>query len=231
MNLFYCDNLTEKEGSLGKEESHHAVRVLRIQIGDKILVTEGLGEIYRAEVSQVSKTHVQFKCLDLFKQEKRKNKLHIAIAPTKSLDRFETFLEKAAEVGVDEITPIICFHSERKVYKIERGEKVIKAAAKQSLSCWLPKLNSAVTFHDFLENLQSENAHIAHCEEDLEKHNVLSKLDEMEDVLILIGPEGDFSKKEIDMALAKSVKAVSLGPKRLRTETAGMVVAIASKLL
>ena len=231
MQLFYCDNLTEKGGQLPKDESHHAFRVLRLKTGDHIGVTKGQGIIYKAVITHIDKNRVEFENMEISSEEKRTNYLHIAIAPTKSLDRFETFLEKATEIGVDEITPIFCKHSERKVYKTERGKKVITAAAKQSLSNWLPVLNEPVLFKEFISKPSSSTAHrfIAHCEDEQSKRDILKELHKLGDSLILIGPEGDFAQNEIQDALQQGFTAVSLGSKRLRTETAGIVVALASK--
>lgn len=231
MNLFFCERLDQHGGILGKDESHHAQRVLRLEKGDIILATEGLGIIYKAEILTISKSVVEFRNVEVYSSEKRKNYLHIAIAPTKSLDRFENFLEKATEIGVDEISPIFSTHSERKVYKIQRGKKVIQSAAKQSLSNWLPKLNEPLTLKDFIAQNQGESKYIAHCSDDSTKTHVLTDLKNEKDILMLIGPEGDFSTEEIDLAQKNGFRAVSLGNKRLRTETAGITVAIAGKIL
>jgi 16S rRNA (uracil1498-N3)-methyltransferase len=147
--------------------------------------------------------------------------LHIAIAPTKNIDRFEWFLEKATEIGIDEITPIICRHSERKIIKTERGSRILLSAMKQSLKYHLPKLNEAISLANFLKSNFDGTKYIAHCE-DGEK-NELKTVSKTEKTLILIGPEGDFSPKEIELALQNQFRAVSLGTSRLRTETAGII--------
>ncbi len=230
MNLFLAESLTEQGGYLGKEESHHAHRVLRLTHGSILLTTLGTGKIYESEIIESTKSKVLFKNLRLYKSVAPPNrKLHIAIAPTKSNDRFEFFLEKACEIGIDTISPIICDHSERKVYKVDRGQKIISAAAKQSLACYWPTLNEPKSFSEFIEANTSENNLIAHCENDQVK-SILPSLMQMNDVLMLIGPEGDFSKKEIEHALSKNFKECSLGSKRLRTETAGLAVALAFAL-
>jgi 16S rRNA (uracil1498-N3)-methyltransferase len=229
MHIFYCKDLDEKGGLLGKEESHHAFRVLRLTVGQTIGTTLGKGIIYESRITHIDKQRLEFENLRVLKEEKRSTYLHIAIAPTKSLDRFETFLEKATELGIDEITPIFSHHSERKTYKTERGRKVILAAAKQSQSAWLPVLNEPQSFKAFLEVSDQKNRFIAHCEEGQTKRNILKELHQLEDSNILIGPEGDFSTDEIYMALAQNIQAVSLGSKRLRTETAGIVVTLAAK--
>lgn len=231
MHLFYADVLSPENGFLGKEESHHATRVLRLSAGGSILVTQGIGVIYEAEITQLSKTALSFTNTRIFSEEKRGNYLHIAIAPTKSLDRFELFLEKATEIGVNEITPIISFHSERKVYKTERGLKVVKSAAKQSLSNWLPKLNEAISYDTLIKQTSTTSKFIAHCEDEKVRQDLLHEIHSIENCLILIGPEGDFSSAEIKKAIDNKFKPVTLGPKRLRTETAGIAVSIAAKLL
>ena len=155
------------------------------------------------------------------KEKQHNYHLHIAIAPTKNMDRYEWFLEKATEIGIDEITPIICEHSERKVITTERCNRILLSAMKQSLKYHLPKLNEAITLKDFLKQDFEGNKYIAHCEEG-NKTELRTEIKE-ERTLILIGPEGDFSPTEIEMALQNQFKAVSLGTSRLRTETAGLV--------
>jgi 16S rRNA (uracil1498-N3)-methyltransferase len=149
--------------------------------------------------------------------------LHLAVAPTKSNDRFEWFIEKATEIGITEITPVICAHSERKMVKLERLERVAVAAMKQSLGCWLPTINKAVNFNDFIKMQQTADFKgIAHCTE-TEKQSLGKLLQSGQDCLLLIGPEGDFSDQEIDQAIDQGYRPVSLGTKRLRTETAAIV--------
>lgn len=226
MNLFLAEELNESGGHLGKEESHHASRVLRLGAGAAILATSGEGIIYRSEISSASKSQMSFKNLEVLKQEGKGPRLHIAIAPTKSNDRFEFFIEKATEIGISEITPIICSNSERKVYKAERGQKIMASAAKQSLACWWPKLNEPIRFSEFLARKNASEKFIAHCQKD-DLPNILTGLSHFSDVSMLIGPEGDFTANEIEMAKAKSYRECSLGNKRLRTETAGLAVVLA----
>lgn len=231
MSLFFAEELSETGGQLSADESHHAARVLRLSTGDEILTTQGKGIIYRSRLLSLGKKHSQFENIEVFKDEKRGKYLHIAIAPTKSNDRFESFLEKATEAGVDEITPVICKNSERKVYKTERGKKILKAGAKQSLACWWPTINEPVLLKNFLPlNFEGFSKYIAHCE-DMDQPNVLPKLQQVEKLLMLIGPEGDFTPSEIKSAQEAAFTQANLGPKRLRTETAGMVVSFAHKLL
>ncbi|WP_417589905.1 RsmE family RNA methyltransferase [Owenweeksia hongkongensis] len=227
MNLFYTPHIKNGEGYLEKEESHHATRVLRMSSGDSLLVTDGKGTIYQATLTAASKSETRFSIEDVYKSEDNPSgHLHIAIAPTKSNDRFEFFLEKATEIGISEITPIICDHSERKVYKTDRGQKIVSAAAKQSLACWWPILHEPITLKEFLTKDPEGKKFIAHCEKD-DMPNILKELPSFSKVLMLIGPEGDFSPREIEKAREAGFKECSLGPKRLRTETAGLAVALA----
>jgi len=146
----------------------------------------------------------------------------LAVAPTKMNDRYEWFLEKATEIGIDSITPIICDHSERKVIKTERFDKILQSAMKQSLSYYLPTLHPLISFKEFIKQDFSDQLFIAHCE-DTERKSLKQALQPKQDVIILIGPEGDFSTKEIELAIAKSFSPVTLGNTRLRTETAAIV--------
>ena len=221
MQLFYLEN-PKDEIILSAEESKHATRVLRKKEGDILNFTDGKGGLYKAEITLADSRKCRLQIVSSDQKEKQHNyHLHIAIAPTKNMDRFEWFLEKATEIGIDEITPIICNRSERKVIKTERGNRILLSAMKQSLKYHLPKLNNAVTLKDFLKQDFNGTKYIAHCE-DGEK-NELKTVSKAEKTLILIGPEGDFSPKEIELALQNQFKAVSLGTSRLRTETAGII--------
>ena len=229
MHLFYADELNPQQALLGKEESHHATRVLRLAPGEEVLVTQGKGVIYKGVITQLSKTEARLDITGTFSEEKRQKYLHIAIGPTKSLDRFEFFLEKATEMGVDELTPLLSFHSERKVYKTDRGRKIIQAAAKQSLSNWLPQLNEPVNFNTVLDSTSPQRC-IAHCDASRKREDLLTSVSSYPNCLVLIGPEGDFSREEIEAAAAKGFAEVHLGTRRLRTETAGIAVVMAGKL-
>jgi len=221
MQLFYLEH-PEKEIILSAEESKHATKVLRKKEGDILNFTDGKGSFYKAEITVADTRKCRLKVVSTEQKTKQHNyHLHIAIAPTKNMDRYEWFLEKATEIGIDEITPIICSHSERKVIKTERCNRILLSAMKQSLKFHLPKLNEAIMLKDFLKQDFEGNKYIAHCE-DGEK-TALSVEDKAEKTTILIGPEGDFSPNEIEMALQNQFKAVSLGTSRLRTETAGLV--------
>lgn len=201
-------------------ESRHISKVLRKNIGDKVYITNGLGLLAEGIIKSNHPKKCEIEVLKINKKESPQHYLHIAIAPTKANDRFEWFLEKATEIGIQEITPLLCEHSERRTIKLERYEKVLQAAMKQSLSPFLPKLNALTSFSDFVNSEFNSTKLIAHCENEAKES--LAKL-VGETNLILIGPEGDFSKSEIDLALSKDFKATSLSESRLRTETAGIV--------
>ncbi|WP_366183604.1 16S rRNA (uracil(1498)-N(3))-methyltransferase [Flavobacterium ovatum] len=225
MQLFYNIDLNESTESFSfdKEESRHIIKVLRKKDGDILHVTNGLGLLFETKINLASDNKCTVDILSFTKKEPSKYHLHLAVAPTKMNDRFEWFLEKATEIGIHEITPIICDRSERKVINQDRYEKIILSALKQANELYLPKLNPAISFKDFVGQTEKKGLQlIAHCEE-TDKKTLKSILKPNEDVTMLIGPEGDFSDKEIQLALENNFQAVSLGNTRLRTETAAMV--------
>lgn len=224
MQLFYNPDINENstQFSFSKEESRHIVKVLRKKVGDTMQITNGKGWLFSATIISDNIKNCVAEISSKKHQEPSKYHLHLAVAPTKMNDRYEWFLEKATEIGVQEITPIICEHSERKVVKIERFEKIIQAAMKQSLSCYLPKLNDAVSFKTFINQDFKNDLFIAHCEE-TNKRSLKEEIKKNRDTTILIGPEGDFSSNEIEMALTNNFVPVTLGATRLRTETAAIV--------
>ncbi|WP_452222617.1 16S rRNA (uracil(1498)-N(3))-methyltransferase [Lacinutrix chionoecetis] len=224
MQLFYNPELTQDttQFAFSKDESKHITKVLRKKTGDVMHITNGKGWLFSAEIisDNIKNCVAEIKTKSF--KEKPKCHLHLAVAPTKMNDRYEWFLEKATEIGVQEITPIICEHSERKTIKPERFEKILQAAMKQSLSCYLPKLNEAMALKNFINQEFSGNLFIAHCEE-TDRKSLKQALKPNQDTTILIGPEGDFSTNEIELAISKNFKPVSLGETRLRTETAAIV--------
>jgi len=187
-----------------------------------LFVTNGLGILFKTEITLASDSKCTVKIVFIEKTEPSKYYLHLAVAPTKMNDRYEWFLEKATEIGVSEITPIICEHSERKIIKTERFDKIIQSAMKQSNQMYLPKLNDPILFKDFIKIENNDTKFIAHCEEN-EKKSLKESLNPKTNATILIGPEGDFSKKEIQMALDNEYLPISLGNTRLRTETAAII--------
>lgn len=225
MHFFYTPAIQPEHKAfiLTEEESKHAVRVLRLPVGQQLQLVDGEGGYYTAVITDAHPKRTVLEILTVDTAHgKRPYHLHMAIAPTKSIDRVEWFLEKATEVGVDEITPIICDHSERTTVKPERLHKVVVAAMKQSQRAYLPKINPAVRFVDFIEGEVFGKRFIAHCA-DGEKRTLSQSLQPGEPAVVMIGPEGDFSPAEIQRALEAGYSAVTLGNTRLRTETAALM--------
>lgn len=222
MQLFYDATLTPADTvfSFDKEESKHIIKVLRKKDGDTLHVTNGLGYLFTTQITLASEK--------LYRKNHRCRaskplayQLHLAVAPTKMNDRFEWFLEKATEIGLTEITPILCDHAERKHINFDRLEKVIVSAMKQSNQCYLPKIYPFTPFTAFVKSERTGQLFVAHCEE-TERFSLKSKLSPNQQTTILIGPEGDFSSSEIQLALTQNYQPVTLGSTRLRTETAAL---------
>jgi len=228
VHLFYTADLKPDQSlfQLSEEESKHAVRVLRLNVGDQVQLVDGVGGFYEAEIADAHPKRTQLRILNYTAEFQKPNyHLHIAVAPTKNIDRIEWFLEKATEIGIQEITPIISEHSERKEVKTERLNKVIVSAMKQSLKAYMPLLNEAISLDAFLNKAGADKdlkKAIAHCEEDAEKKYLNQEFERGQRYLILIGPEGDFSPSEIEKAISVGFIPVSLGEARLRTETAAL---------
>ena len=232
MQLFYHPELENNTDQFifPTDESRHISKVLRKKSGDILQITNGKGLFFEAKVLVPDHKKCIAKIISKTQVPPKPYQLHMVVAPTKLNDRFEWFLEKATEIGVHEITPVICDHSERKIIKMDRMEKVIQSAMKQSLQAYLPQLNPAITFKEYLAQPKSGTLYIAHCEEDQKKE--LSHLAMAhKDTTILIGPEGDFSTEEIRLALENGFQAVALGNTRLRTETAAIVACTAIALI
>jgi len=232
--LFYIPDIAGDLCTLNEEESRHCLKVLRLTRGDTIHVTDGKGNLFETEilVDKGKLCTVQIRnnlseagdsqpaAGSLYKFGYRDYRLHIAIAPTKNIDRFEWFLEKSTEIGIDEITPLICDHSERRQLRTDRLEKVITSAMKQSLKAWHPLLHEAMAFKDFITEDVGGNRFIAFMTDGAPQiHHIYRK---GKDATILIGPEGDFSQTEVDAAVKEGYRVISLGDSRLRTETAGI---------
>lgn len=231
MHIFYTPELSGKTYILNETESKHCVRVLRLEKGDEITLVDGRGGFFTSEIADpnpkrcavnVTKSELNFGL--------RNFQVQVAIAPTKNMDRIEWFLEKATEIGINRVTPLLCRFSERKEIKHDRLEKVMISAMKQSLKAYLPQLDELTKFNEFVRQPFDGQKFIAHCEE---QHRELLKnvVIPCGRYLILIGPEGDFSPEEIEMALAAGFVPVSLGDSRLRTETAGLVACHTFNLL
>ncbi len=226
MNIFYEPNFDSDSFILSKSESHHCVKVLRMREGEALQITDGKGTLYEGRLEKADLKGCMVKITDAGHVSKERTfNLHIAIAPTKSIDRFEWFLEKATECGIDVITPILCEHSERKIIKSERLEKLLVAAMKQSCRTYLPELNPLISFSEFIKEDHKESRYIAHCAEGKKLH-LVNDYSPGNDVIIVIGPEGDFSEKEISLAEASDYKAISMGKYRLRTETAAIAACV-----
>lgn len=223
MHLFYTPDISGNIYTLSEEESRHCQKVLRLKAGDTIHLADGVGTLYLARITDAGGRQVLIEIVDSWKEHgKRPYRVHLAVAPTKNIDRFEWFLEKATEIGIDEVTPLLCEHSERKVIRTDRLEKVITSAMKQSLKAYHPVLHEMATFREFVHERKTGQLFIAHLEEKnpvLLQHVYVNK----QDVTILIGPEGDFSPGELAMARTTGFQCISLGDSRLRTETAALV--------
>ena len=221
MQLFFTKNITGNIATFEAEEARH-LQVLRKKIGDQLHFVDGAGGMYLGEIIEVHKKQCLLSILEHNPSyNERKVKLHIAIAPTKNIARLEWFLEKVTEIGIDEITPILCDRSERKRIRTDRLEKITMSAMKQSLKAYLPKLNELTDYQDFIKQNNDDLKYIAYCNDDALKH-LKKEYSSAENVTILIGPEGDFSPKEVRLALENGYKGISLGASRLRTETAGI---------
>jgi 16S rRNA (uracil1498-N3)-methyltransferase len=224
MHIFYTTSISGNSALLGEEESLHLSKVLRLKSGDSVQLIDGIGGYFQGIVLQVHPKHTSITDLIVLPVlSKRPYKLHVAMAPTKMMERFEWFLEKAVEIGIDEITPIITKRTERDQVKMARMEKIVLAAMKQSITPWMPKLNEAIGLSAFLKKQLPENRFIAHCE-DLDKRYLTNVSLGSEDLLVLVGPEGDFTMEEIEKCIDNGFQGISLGESRLRAETAAVVV-------
>ena len=224
---------------LPQDEAVHALRVLRLKEGDEIFLMDGEGAFFRAVVAMTNSKHCFYKILETQPQEKTwRGRIHLAIAPTKNIDRIEWLAEKATEVGFDEISFLDSHFSERRQLREDRIEKIVVAAMKQSRKAWLPKVNAMVPFRKFIEMPRSGRRFIAHCYEEIDRNDLFQLLsdscratDSADEITILVGPEGDFSMDEVRMALENGYESVSLGASRLRTETAGLVAVMMANLV
>lgn len=223
MNLFYVENIKGKYYQLSVEESKHVIKVLRLKLDDQLYLTDGKGFFYRTKIVDDNPKHCKVEIRETIKKHKPGDVyIHIAIAPTKSIDRFEWFIEKTTEIGIDEITPILCERSERKAIRSDRTEKVLISSMKQSFKAFKPKLNPVTKFKDIIANNGFATKCIAHCEQ-VNKISLKNVEIKNKEILILIGPEGDFTSSEIELAKKYEFEEVSLNKSRLRTETAGIV--------
>jgi 16S rRNA (uracil1498-N3)-methyltransferase len=230
MNIFIA-NIQDSVATLTAEESWHCCKVLRKKVGDKLVVIDGIGGVFEGDLELVTEKKCVVKIAKLLEtQAKRNYYLHMAIAPTKQMDRIEWTIEKMVEIGIDEISFIQCKNSERTSIKTDRIKKIVESAVKQSLQASIPKVNELILVKDLIKNASEDQKLIAHCF-DSEKKDIKLLDFKNKGTLILIGPEGDFTKEEVDLALENKFTAVSLGTNRLRTETAGLFACQAVALL
>ncbi len=222
MNLFYQPRIREGVDYLDAEESRHCTRVLRRRTGDAIRITDGRGFFYDAIIEDDSSRACRFRITATELAQPRPCTLHIAVSPTKNADRIEWFVEKATEFGIDKITLLACEHSERTFLKLDRLEKVAISAMKQSLKASLPVIAPLTRFDELVQTAADENRFIAHVDENNPLHLMAAARDRQGSHLVLIGPEGDFSNRELDLAASAGFVKVSLGGSRLRTETAAL---------
>lgn len=223
MQIFYAPEIYGKEFTLDEYESRHCIRVLRMRAGTQVNLIDGKGNLYEGFISiadqKACRIEIRNVILDF---EKRSYNLHIGISPLKNNDRFEWFVEKSVEIGIDEITPVVCDNSERKSIKPDRINNIIISAMKQSIKTFRTRLNHPVTFSEFIR-LTDKGIHlIAHCDKDVERLPIRSVYSAGKDAVILIGPEGDFSPDEIEAAIKYGYISVQMGKSRLRSETAGI---------
>lgn len=230
MELFYDPDFSNNNFTLNEEESKHCIQVLRHKAGDQVNVINGAGILFIGTIIDAHPKRCKIEVSDKQEFAPQSFHLHIGIAPTKNIDRFEWFVEKATEIGIHQITPLLCKHSERQQLRNDRIEKIIVAAAKQSLKFHVPILNPLTPFQTFINQQHEGQRFIAHCA-DSEKILLKNAYSIKSNVTLLIGPEGDFSTDEIKNALAHNFKPISLGENRLRTETAGIVACHTIQLL
>ncbi len=227
MQLFYAPQIIPPFHTLSEEESKHCVRVLRLNVGDTLYITDGKGNLFCCELTDANPRRCTVRVIETRNEwEKLPYRLIMAVAPTKNNDRFEWFLEKATEIGVCEIVPLETAHSERRVFKAERSEKIITAAMKQSLKAYRPVLHPLTSFRTLVATPFEGRKFIAHCDtaqSEKGKVHIAKLLKAGENALILIGPEGDFSPEEIALAVKNGFEEITLGTQRLRTETAAVV--------
>ncbi len=231
MQLFYAPDFTPPRYTLSEEESKHCIRVLRLGEGDSLHITDGRGDLFHCRITDAHPKRCEVEVVGCTHgYGKRPCRLTMAVAPTKHIDRFEWFLEKATEIGIEEIIPLECARSERRALKLERSEKVVTAAVKQSLKAYHPVLHELTPFEKAVGSPFEGRKFIAHCDPARSaggKQYLPRILKKNENILVLIGPEGDFSPEEITFALANGFEEITLGSQRLRTETAAVVAATA----
>ena len=233
VRYFYVPKASELK-ELPQEEAAHAIRVLRLKEGDDIFLQDGEGFFYRAEVVQAQGKHCFYEITETLPQEKTwRGHLHLAMAPTKMMDRVEWMVEKATEIGCDEFSFLLCKFSERKQIRVDRVEKIVVSATKQSRKAWKPQVNELESFEHFISTERKGRKFICHCYDEVARvdfFDEIQKADEEENITVLVGPEGDFSIDEVRMALDAGYQSVTLGNARLRTETAALSAVLMMQL-
>ena len=231
--FFFVPNAAN-ETEMPMDEAMHALRVLRLKSGDEMFLMDGDGTFYRAEVTIAATKHCMYEIKEALPQQKGwTGYIHLAMAPTKMMDRVEWLVEKATEIGFDEMSFLNCKFSERKSMRTVRLDKIAVAAVKQSRKPWKPQLKSFINFKEFVSQPREGRKYIAHCYEEIERIDLFSDLQNMpkdEKVTILVGPEGDFSFDEVQLAISKGYQSITLGNSRLRTETAGLLAVTMAQL-
>ena len=232
MQLFYAPDITPPLYTLNEEESKHCIKVLRLEVGDTLHVTDGKGNMHLCRITVADARRCQIQIVSTEEEfEKMPYELTMAVAPTKNIERFEWFLEKATEVGVTRFVPIVCDHSERRIIKHDREIRVITSAVKQSLKAYHPALDELTPLRKLIAEPFDGDKFIAHCDSSFDEKGAKrvylpSIIKKNQKIMILIGPEGDFSPEEINFALENGFRPISLGEQRLRTETAAVVATV-----
>jgi 16S rRNA (uracil1498-N3)-methyltransferase len=224
MQIFYAPDISGNEFILDEFESRHCVRVMRMRAGTPVNMIDGKGNLYEGVISVADQKACRIEIKNVFHDfEKRPYSLHIGISPLKNVDRFEWFIEKSVEIGIDEITPVICSNTEKKTVKAERINNIIISAMKQSLKAFRTRFNNPVGFCEFISSADYGIKLIAHCNNGIERLSLGAAYSAGKRAVILIGPEGDFSYDEIEAAIESGFRSITLGNNRLRSETAGIV--------
>lgn len=231
MNLFFCPEVLQQKFYLNDIESNHCKNVLRKKKNDIIDIFDGKGKFYKVQITSIIRNKVKFKIIKTSKEVSKKYNLHIAISPLKKVSRFENFIEKCSEIGIDHITPLFCFNSEKHNINYKRLNKIIISALKQSKRATIPKLNNAEKFEDFIKKKFKSKKYIATCNTNLKKELLSKMIEKSKNIIILIGPEGGFTNNEIELASNNNFNFVSLGRNTLRTETSGIVACQTVKII
>jgi 16S rRNA (uracil1498-N3)-methyltransferase len=223
MQVFYAPDISGEQYTLDKNESKHIIRVLRMKKGTPVNMIDGKGNLFEGIISDPDPAGCSIKIESVIREfEKRSYRLHIAISPLKNPERLEWFIEKAVEIGINEITPIICKNTEKPRIKYERTRNIIISAMKQSLKAYEPVLNPVRDFGEFIAGSYKGKLMIAHCFSDMKRSSIADVYKKGEDAVIMVGPEGDFSREEVEKAMSNNFTHIHLGSGRLRTETAGV---------